>query len=202
MATISHGTQQIAEEDQLRAQFYALLAALLSRPADAEMLARLAGIEGDDTPIGKGLRTLSEVARATTPDAVEQEYNNLFIGIGKGELTPFGSYYLTGFLNEKPLARLRSAMDRHGITRADEVSEPEDHIASVCEMMSGLITGAFGSSLGLVEQREFFREHIGPWAGRFFADLEAARAAAFYMPVGAIGRVFMEIEAEAFEMTA
>ncbi|MEQ9328967.1 MAG: molecular chaperone TorD family protein [Rhodospirillales bacterium] len=202
MATISHGTQPIAEEDQLRAQFYALLAALLARPADAEMLARLAGIEGDDTPIGKGLRTLSEVARATTPDAVEQEYNNLFIGIGKGELTPFGSYYLTGFLNEKPLARLRSAMDRHGITRADEVSEPEDHIASVCEMMSGLITGAFGSSLDLVEQREFYREHIGPWAGRFFADLEAARAAAFYMPVGAIGRLFMEIEAEAFEMTA
>jgi TorA maturation chaperone TorD len=194
--------QQIAEEDQLRAQFYGLLAALLARPADAAMLARLAGIEGDDTPIGRGLRTLAEVARMSTPDAVEQEYNNLFIGIGKGELTPFGSYYLTGFLNEKPLARLREAMDHHGITRADEVSEPEDHIASVCEMMSGLITGAFGPSLGLAEQRAFFRDHIGPWAGRFFADLEAAKSAAFYMPVGAIGRVFMEIEAEAFEMTA
>lgn len=202
MTSPSREMNQIAEEDILRSQFYGLLAALLARPADGELLARLSGIEGDDTDLGKGLRALAGVARATAPEAIEQEYNNLFIGIGKGELTPFGSYYLTGFLNEKPLAELRTAMELHGIARTDEVSEPEDHIASVCEMMAGFIVGAFGDPLSIEDQKAFFAQHVGSWAGRFFADLEAARNAAFYMPVGTIGRLFIEIESEAFEMTA
>ena len=200
-AAISHLTD-ISEEDELRARFYGLLAALLAKSADAEMLGRLSKIEGDETDIGIGLRALANVARATAPEAVETEFNNLFIGIGKGELVPFGSYYLTGFLNEKPLAKLRDAMEHHGISRADELHEPEDNIASVCEMMAGLITGAFGQPVSLAEQRAFFNAHVGNWAGQFFADLEAASGAVFYMPVGTVGRAFLAIEEEAFEMTA
>ena len=111
-AAISHLTD-ISEEDELRARFYGLLAALLAKPADAEMLGRLSKIEGDETDIGIGLRALANVARATAPEAVETEFNNLFIGIGKGELVPFGSYYLTGFLNE---SHWRNSATRWSIT--------------------------------------------------------------------------------------
>ncbi len=133
---------------------------------------------------------------------LEEEYFNLFIGVGQGELLPFGSYYLTGFLNEKPLAALRVDMDELGIGRVEGVKEPEDHIASLCEMMAGMITGAFGEPVSLDRQRAFFDKHIGCWAPRFFEDLQAAESAAFYMPIGSIGSVFMTVESQAFEMAA
>ena len=192
----------VTEEDQLRAQWYALLARLLSAPPNDPVLSLVRGLKGDDSDLGRSIRTLAAAARATTRAAVEQEYFNLFIGLGKGELLPFGSYYLSGFLNEKPLARLRDDMAELGIARSGEVKEPEDHIASLCEMMSGLITGAFGAPVDLGRQRRFFDTHIASWAPRFFEDLQAAESAAFYMPVGAIGSVFMAIESQAFEMAA
>jgi TorA maturation chaperone TorD len=133
---------------------------------------------------------------------LEQEYFDLFVGVGRGELLPYGSYYLAGFLYEKPLARLRGDMRRLGIARAEGVHEPEDHIAALMEMMSGLITGAFGQPAELATQRQFFAAHIGSWAPRFFEDLESAEAADFYRSVGRVARQFVAIEAEAFEMTA
>jgi TorA maturation chaperone TorD len=145
---------------------------------------------------------LTAAAKGATVAGLEEEFFNLFIGIGQGELLPYGSYYLTGFLNEKPLAVLRVDMDELGIGRVEGVKEPEDHIASLCEMMAGMITGAFGEPVGLDRQREFFDKHIGCWAPRFFEDLQAAETAAFYMPVGLIGSVFMSVESQAFEMAA
>lgn len=192
----------ISDEDQLRAGWYALLAQLLSREPDARMLQMLRGLQGDDSDLGKGIRALAAAARGTTVESAQQEYFDLFIGLGQGELLPYASYYLTGFLNEKPLARLRSDMARLHIARADDVSEPEDHIAALCEMMAGLITGSFGTPAELAEQRTFFDTHIGCWAPRFFEDLQAAQSAVLYMPVGTIGRLFMAIEAQAFEMAA
>ena len=109
---------------------------------------------------------------------------------------------LTGFLHEKPLAKLRGAMNELGIDRAEDVKEPEDHIAALCEMMSGLITGSFGAPADLSVQREFFDTHIGCWAPRFFEDLQAAQSAVLYMPVGTIGRLFLAIETQAFDMAA
>jgi TorA maturation chaperone TorD len=152
--------------------------------------------------LGQGIAALSAAAKAARPDALEQEYFDLFVGVGKGELLPYTSYYLTGFLNEKPLARLRGDMAELGIGRADDVKEPEDHISALCEMMAGLITGAFGAPADLATQRKFFDSHIGCWAPRFFEDLEAAKSAAFYMPVGTIGRMFVAIESQAFDMAA
>jgi TorA maturation chaperone TorD len=194
--------QQTAEEDRLRASWYSLLARLLAAPADDEVLAVLRGLGDDDTELGAALRALRAAAGATSPGTLDQEFFDLFVGVGQGELVPYGSYYLTGFLHEKPLARLREDMAALGIARSEGVSESEDHIAALCDMMAGLITGAFGAPADLATQRKFFDDHIGCWAPRFFENLEAASSAAFYMPVGTLGRLFMAVESQAFEMAA
>jgi TorA maturation chaperone TorD len=194
--------QQTAEEDRLRASWYSLLARLLAAPADDEVLAVLRGLGDDDTELGAALRALRAAAGATSPGTLDQEFFDLFVGVGQGELVPYGSYYLTGFLHEKPLARLREDMETLGIARSEGVAESEDHIAALCDMMAGLITGAFGAPVDLATQRKFFDDHIGCWAPRFFENLEAAASAAFYMPVGTLGRLFMAVESQAFEMAA
>ena len=193
---------EIPEEDRLRAECYALLARLLVAPPPAAVLRSVSSLEGGDGVLDGGIRALAAVARATTPEAVEEEYFNLFIGVGRGEVVPYASFYLAGFLFEKPLAKLRVDMSKLGIARADGVREPEDHIAALCEIMSGLITGTFGSPADLATQQSVFDTHIEPWAARFFEDLEAAKSAAFYMPVGTLGKLFMGIETQAFQMAA
>ena len=200
MVEVAPVTTQPHVEDLLRARQYRLLARFLARPPDETLLQLAAGFEADGTELGRALGALAEVAAKTSVGAAAEEYFDLFIGIGRGELVPYASYYRTGFLYERPLARLRADMMRLGIARAEEVKEPEDHIAALCEMMAGLIEGDFDAPLDLAGQRAFFDAHLAPWAGHFFSDLEAARAAVLYAPVGAIGRVFMDIEATAFGM--
>ncbi|WP_347313448.1 TorD/DmsD family molecular chaperone [Defluviimonas sp. SAOS-178_SWC] len=190
----------IAEEDRLRADLYDFLAALLAAPPDLRLLRKCATLTGDDSALGRGIGTLAKLAQSAVPSSVEREFNDLFIGLGRGELLPYASFYLTGFLNEKPLAQLRRDMAAASIARADNVFEPEDNIASLMEMMAGLIEGRFGPPAPLARQREFFNRHIAPWAGHFFADLEGAKGSVFYAPVGAIGRAFMAIEKEAFRL--
>ncbi len=192
----------IAPEDSLRANTYMLLASLLRAPMDADELADLTAIEADDGPMGLALSALATAAGKTPVEDAFQEFQDIFVGIGAAELKPYASYYLTGFLYEKPLAKLRQDMARIGIARADGVAEPEDHIAALCEMMCGLITGAFGEIADIATQQEFFDAHIGPWAARFFNNLETAEGAKFYRPVGTIGKLFMEIEQQSFEMSA
>ncbi|TYO90470.1 TorD/DmsD family molecular chaperone [Oceanicella actignis] len=189
-----------APEDLLRADLYGFLAALLARPPSRDLLDRAAGLEGDDTPVGRAVTALARLARAATETSARREFDALFIGVGRGELLPYGSYYMTGFLNEKPLARLRADMTRLGIARAEGVFEPEDNIASLCEMMAGLIRGAYGAPADLRTQRDFFNAHLAPWAEHFFTDLEGAESSALYAPVGLLGRTFMQIEREAFRL--
>lgn len=193
---------EIADEDRMRADLYDFLGLLLARPPSQTLLTQTATLSGDDTALGQSISGLARVANVTKPAAVEREFNALFIGLGRGELLPYASYYLTGFLNEKPLAQLRSDMAARGITRAANVYEPEDNIASLMEMMGGMIAGRFGQPAGLATQQEFWNRHIGPWAAHFFADLEAAKNSVFYASVGAIGRNYMEIEKEGFRMAA
>lgn len=192
----------VAEEDRLRADLYNFLGLILSAPPDQLLLEQTAGLQGDDGELGEAITTLAKLARMSKPASVESEYNRLFIGLGRGELLPYASYYLTGFLNEKPLAVLRSDMQAQGLRRADTVFEPEDNIASLMEMMGAMIVGRFGAPASLQRQKDFFMKHINPWAGLFFGDLEGAKNSVFYAPVGSIGRAFMEIEAEAFRMSA
>ncbi len=192
----------IAEEDQMRANVYALLGRLLAAPPGADTLRLVAGLSGDETEIGTALATLAATARRMDGRQIGDEYQDVFIGVGRGEVIPYASYYLTGFLQGKPLANLRGDMAKLGIARAESTSDPEDHIASLCEMMAGLITGAFNGPVDLAAQRRFFDAHLAPWAGRFFSDLEAAKSAAFYMPVAKLGRLFIDIENQAFALAA
>jgi TorA maturation chaperone TorD len=186
------------EVDEARAQEYALIAALLARAPDQSLLDRLAALRGDPSPLGVVHAALAEAASRTDAAHVEREYFNLFIGLGRGELLPYGSYYQSGFLHERPLQRLRADLSRLGIERVDGQCEPEDHVAILCEIMAGLISGRLVAEPGA--DRAVFDKHLSPWIGRFFSDLEQAEAADFYRTIGTLGRVFTEIEAEALAL--
>jgi len=200
--TVTATEMQISEEDKLRADFYGFLGALLSRPPSKELLKQTASLSGDDSDLGAAINAMARVATISKPSAVESEFNALFIGLGRGELLPYASFYLTGFLNEKPLAALRKEMAGLRIEREKNVFEPEDNIASLFEMMAGMITGRFGTAVPLDRQITFFNKHIAPWASHFFTDLEGAKNSVFYASVGAAGSAFIEIEREAFRMNA
>jgi TorA maturation chaperone TorD len=188
----------VAEVDAARSREYALLAALLARAPDADLLARLAKLRGDASPLGLAHAALAQAASETTADRLQREYFDLFIGLGRGELLPYGSYYLTGFLHERPLARLREDLNALGIERAAGNIEPEDHAAILCEIMAGLADRQFAAPAG--SEQRIFERHLKPWIGRFFADLERAEAADFYVRVGTVGRLFIDIETEAFAL--
>ncbi len=198
-------TAALAEEERQRAEIYGLMAGLLARPPKAETLRVLAASQGEEGAFGEAITALGRAASEATPKGVAEEYQNLFIGLGRGELVPFASYYLTGFLNEKPLANLRGDLRRLGVERDAGVKEPEDHIAFILDVMAGLITGRFtgpgGVSGGLEEQQRFYDAHLASWAPHLFRDLQTAESSRFYRPVGRIGGLLMEIESAAFAMT-
>lgn len=185
--------------DEIRAQHWALIATLLVRAPDQALLRRLATLAGDDTALGAARGALAAAAAAADAGAVAEEFHDLFVGLGRGELLPYASYYLTGFLNERPLARLRGEMQRLGIARAEGVAEPEDHIATLAEIMAGLVRGDIGEA---ADAGRFFARHVAPWAATFFSDLEAAGHARFYRAVGRLGSVFVAIETEAATLPA
>ena len=190
----------IDETDAARAQEYALLSMLLTRAPDASLLKKLAMLRADPSPLGLAHAGLAQAAAETTAERVEREFFDLFIGLGRGELLPYGSYYLTGFLHERPLARLRQDLVELGVERAEGVAEPEDHAAILCEVMAGLINRKFPAAQNA--DRDLFEKHLRPWIGRFFSDLEQAEGATFYRRVGRLGRAFVDIETEAFALPA
>jgi TorA maturation chaperone TorD len=192
--------RSVDEVDLARAQEYALLSTLLSRSPDAQLLARLARLRGDASALGVAHAALGEAAARADVEKVGREFFDLFIGLGRGELLPYASYYLTGFLYERPLARLRQDLQRIGIEQTKGQTEPEDHAAILCEIMAGVTRRDIPAPAGAA--REIFDKHMAPWIGRFFADLERAKSADFYARVGALGRTFMEIETEAFALPA
>ena len=191
-------TDNVDEIDAARAQEYALLATLLTRAPDNALLSGLSKLRADASPLGLAHAALAEAADKATVKSVEREFFDLFIGLGRGELLPYGSYYLTGFLHERPLARLRDDLAAIGVARADGIFEPEDHAGILCDIMSGLAGGQFAAPAGA--DRQLFEQHLAPWLGRFFADLERAENADFYRRVGTLGRVFAVIESEAFAL--
>jgi TorA maturation chaperone TorD len=190
--------RHVDEIDLERAREYALLSALLARAPTKALLDGLSQLRGDATPLGLAHARLGEAASRTSVAKVEREYFDVFIGLGRGELLPYASYYLTGFLNERPLARLRDDLALIGIERSDGNIEPEDHAATLCEIMAGFAEGRFPNANNA--ERTLFERHIAPWMGRFFADLERAESADFYRCVGTLGRLFLDVEAEAFTL--
>jgi TorA maturation chaperone TorD len=192
------GGMNVEDVDAARSQEYALLATLLARAPDEAFLQRLATLRGEASPLGLAHAALAEAAASARAERVQREYFDLFIGLGRGELLPYGSYYLTGFLHERPLARLREDLAALGIKRTEGQIEPEDHAAILCEVMAGLIAGRFDAPAG--SDQRMFERHLKPWIGRFFADLEGAQGAELYARVGMVGRVFIEVETEAFAL--
>ena len=190
----------INNEDQLRADMYSFLANLLRAEPSAELVNQLTKLESDESPIGKSNKTLSKLASSLDLPTIRDEYVRIFIGVGRGEILPFASYYLTGFLKDKPLAKLRNDMKEIGIQLAENVKEPEDHIASLFDMMSGLILGKFSKKFSIGEQKDFFNKHLAPWVDLLMRYIESSRIAVFYSPIGTIGREFMEIERSSFSM--
>jgi len=189
----------IDEIDQLRAAEYGLLSVLLGKAPDADTLKHVAALKGDASELGIAHLELASVAGAADDGALSKEFFALFIGLGRGELLPYASYYLTGFLHERPLARVREDLERLGIERAGPSREPEDHIAILLEVMAGLARGDFEANFS--EQARFFERHLKPWAARTFADIEMSQTANFYRAVGRVGRIFMELESEAFTLS-
>lgn len=189
--------------DLQRARLFALLGRLLLAAPDAALLRGLAALgPGQDagTPLGAALAALATAAAETTPEEAAREYQDLFIGVGRGELLPFASYYLTGFLQERPLALVRDDLRRLGIERAAGTPEPEDHLGFLCEAMAGMLSGEFAASPKAIA--EFYQRHLQPWAPRAFADLGRAAAARLYAAVGALGLATTDIEAAAAELPA
>jgi TorA maturation chaperone TorD len=188
----------VDETDLARAQEYTLLSTLLLRSPDAQLLQRLQRLSGDESPLGVAHRALAKSAARIDADSVSREYFALFIGLGRGELLPYASYYLTGFVHGRPLAKLRQDLQRLGIERADGHSEPEDHVGILLEIMAGLASGGIPGPVGA--DLSFFQGHLSPWIGAFFSDLERARSAQFYAAVGKLGTTFLQIERQGFEL--
>ncbi|WP_343058652.1 molecular chaperone TorD family protein [Aurantimonas endophytica] len=186
--------------DLFRGHHYALLATLLTSAPSESTLQLLAALKGDASPLGRAHAALAEAARTARATVLEREYFRLFIGVGRGEIVPYESFYLTGFLQEKPLARLRQDLAALGVERSPDLVELEDHVGVLCEVMAGLLGGSFETPDDAGTR--FFQAHLQPWAPRFFDDLASAEAAEFYKHVAILGRTFMTIESEALALAA
>jgi TorA maturation chaperone TorD len=187
------------EVDLARAAEYSLLATLIARSPDSEMLHRLSKLRGDDTCLGLEHAALGEAASRTDTERAAREYFGLFIGLGRGELMPYGSHYMTGFVHGRPLANLRQTLQQLGIERVEAQTEPEDHAAILLEIMAHLSGGDIDALPGV--EREFFAAYLEPWIGRFFSDLENSHSVDFYAAVGKLGRTFTEIESQSFSIS-
>ena len=198
--------QTIEDEQRYRASAYALLAGLLRAAPDQALLDTVSSLspEGDDLAVaevdadelGLAMSSLAAASRGRDLALLEQEYNNLFIGVGKGEIVPYGSWYLTGFLMEQPLSDLRDDLRALGFERNDDTCEPEDHAAAIFEVFSVMISDASS----LQPQQVFFETHMQPWLERFFADLGEARSADYYRNVAQFGVAFLKLESAYLSM--
>jgi TorA maturation chaperone TorD len=196
-----HAGEDLDQAERARADVYRLLAALLVGPPDRALLELLRKLEPEataDTAMNAAWQELRAAAENTGPQHVGQEYFSLFIGLGRGELVPYASWYVHGLLMEKLLAALRDELATLGFERRDGVAEPEDHVAALCEVMGMIICE---SELSL-RQAAFFETYLDPWMGRFFVDLQEAEAAVFYKTVGRLGQQFLDVERQYFSLPA
>jgi len=193
----------LADEDQARADFYALFARLLLAPPDAALLAALAAAD----PIGAAGEfaledawlKLTQAATVVDAAAAADEFSAMFISTGTPPLNPYGSFYLTGHLNDAPLADLRHDLARLRLARAPGVGEFEDHLGTLCETMRVLIQGGPGMPpRGLAVQKHFFETHVRPWYAACLADIAGSADANFYRIVAGVVDAFLSIEAQAF----
>lgn len=189
----------LGTDQKLRIGAYTLAASLLRNAPDQAMLDYLVeagrNLDARDD-IAVAMAAMADAAASITPAQASDEFHDLFIGVGRGELVPFGSWYLTGFLMEKPLSILRTDLAMLGFERQPDVSEPEDHAAALAEVMAMLISDAADHDT----QQQFYDKHLSPWMLRFFTDLQQAKSASFYRAVGQFGVAFIKLENRYFSM--
>ncbi len=192
------------DEEVARAEMYGLLATLFYQPPDGELLAQLQAAVTDAPQQGGFLeepwRDLVAQARAMTAPQIAQEYNALFGGVGKPEVYLFGSHYLSGFLNEKPLVQLRDDLAALGLARDPAMPETEDHVAYLMEVMRYLIAGDEVAVCNLTQQSEFFSRHLQPWVSRLCQAVMAHPRAAFYGRLAALAEAFVSVESQGFDL--
>jgi len=192
------------DEETARSELYGLLALLYYAPPATELIANMRVAATDAPAAGAFLeepwRALVGVAREMTDEAIQSEYDTLFGGMSKPEVYLYGSHFLSGFLNEKPLARLRTELANLGLARDDSMSETEDHVAYLCEVMRYLIAGEDVAVANLTRQSEFFANHLQPWVLLMCDDLQQHPKARFYAALAELTRAFMGVEAQGFDM--
>ena len=201
MSEVPEPVDESLDADQrARADVYRLLGRLLTAPPDAALLDVLNGIQTgdgvDDGQMTQAWQDLKSAASTASKDQLELEYFNLFIGVGRGELVPYASFYIHGYLMEKVLASLRDEMARLGIERKQDVAEPEDHAGAVCEMMALMIAGGESGE----RQAQFFSDYVASWMIRFFKELKEVESADFYRAVAGLGSRFLGVEQRYFSL--
>jgi TorA maturation chaperone TorD len=193
-------------EDQARADFYALLARLFYAGPDDKLLQAIViapepASERADAPLVESWRALAAAASAVTEEALVEEYQQLFIGVGRPDVMLFGSYYLAGFMNEKPLAQLRDDLAALGLARSEHATESEDHLAALCDVLRFLISGNSETRPAAIErQKAFFSKNMQPWVLQFCQAVMHSEKANFYKRAAAFAGAFFAIEIEAFEI--
>ncbi len=194
-------SQEAKEAAADRANLYSSLGALFAAPASAEHLAvlkNLPEIQQPESALEMAWSLLRRAASDYTPEQIDDEYHQLFIGLGRGVVVPYGSWHLTGFLMEKPLGALRADLRKLGIERSAGVAESEDHIASLCQAMAAIVVA---DEIDFDTERAFFSEHIASWSDDFFRLLDEASCAGFYRAVGNLGKSFTDVEKQYLSMS-
>jgi TorA maturation chaperone TorD len=197
-------TSTALDEETARAELYGLLSQLYYAPPSADLAAGLR-VAVTEAPAAGGYleepwRQLVGLARGMDDTAIADEYATLFGGMTKPDVYLYGSHYLSGFLNEKPLAKLRGALEELGLARDGAVSETEDHFACLCEVMRYLIAGEDVGVANLSQQRIFFTEHIQPWVLEMCDAIAQHPQARFYAQVAEFTRAFVGVETQGFDM--
>lgn len=196
-------TDPPAADDWLRAGTYSLLAALLRTVPGTELLRQLQAIGAGTAAPGDSLASawceLRQAAGTVDPAALDDEFHELFIGLGRGQVLPYGSWYRSGLLMDRPLGELRRDLAGLGYARQEQVREPEDHVAALCEVMVLMISD---DQAPIPVQQRFFETHIGSWWPAFWNDLEQAPAADFYRAVARLGKAFTDLERHYLAMPA
>ncbi len=187
---------QREQEQTLRTEIYLVLSALFRSAPSEEMIEFLTSLEVEpsESAMQKAWIALQQAAKDSNREALEDEYQDLFIGIGRGEVIPFGSWHMTGAMMEKPLAEIRHDLELLGFERDENVKEPEDHIAALCEVMS-MLTGEEEDL-----QQAVFNKHIAPWFSSFTQQLENAESANFYKPAAQLCEAFLTLEQVRFSV--
>jgi TorA maturation chaperone TorD len=203
-SALSEQLSNTLDEETARSELYGILAGVLYASPAIELIAQIR-VAATDTPAAGAFleepwRNFVGVTRSMSDQAIKDEYDALFGGVGKPEVYLYGSHYLSGFLNEKPLARLRTELQSLGLERSDAMSDTEDHFAYLCEVMRYLIAGDDVAVANLTRQREFFSTHIQPWALLMCDDIQSNTKANFYTSLAELIRAFMGIEAQGFDM--